>query len=109
LKAVHFGYGRSKPHSRTFAIDEDCLHITDELPQMLSALNLIHLAHDVKIIEVLPNFISTDLADISFDGATRIELADEFVSEKYNALKQSKAVVVHFVGKMNYCIKAKKL
>lgn len=109
LKAVHFGYGRSKPHSRTFAIDEDCLHITDELPQMLSALNHIHLAHDVKIIEVLPNFISTDLADISFDGATRIELDDEFVSEKYNVLKQSKTVVVHFVGKMNYCIKAKKL
>ena len=109
LKAVHFGYGRSKPHLRTFAIDEDCLNITDELPHMLPGVNHIHLAHDVKINEVLPNFISTDLADISFDGATRIELADEFVSEKYNALKQSKAVVVHFVGKMNYCIKAKKL
>ena len=76
---------------------------------MLPGVNHIHLAHDVKINEVLPNFISTDLADISIDGAPRIELADEFVSEKYNALKQSKAVVVHFVGKMNYCIKAKKL
>ena len=109
LKAVHFGYGRSKPHLRTFAIDEDCLNITDELPHMLPAVNHIHLTHDVKINEVLPNFISTDLADISFDGATCVELADEFVSEEYNVMKQSKTVVVHFVGKMNYCIKAKKL
>ena len=109
LKAVHFGYGRSKPHLRTFAIDEDCLNITDELPHMLPAVNRIHLAHDVKINKVIPNVISTDLADISFEGATRIELVDEYISDEYNVLKQSQVVVVHFVGKMNYCIKAKKL
>lgn len=109
LKAVHYGYGRSKPHSRTFVIDEDCLHITDELPHALPAVNYIHLAHDVNVNEVLSNVISTDLADISFDGATRIELADEFFSEEYNVWKQSKTIVVHFVGKMNYCIKSKKL
>lgn len=107
LEAVHFGYGSSKPHARTFAIDKDGLNISDELPLMLPAVNHIHLAHDVRINEVSSDAISTDMADISFEGATKIELIDDFVSEEYNVLKQSKTVVVHFVGKMNYCIKAK--
>ena len=107
LEAVHFGYGSSKRHARTFAIDKDGLNISDELPLMLPAVNHIHLAHDVRINEVSSDAISTDMADISFEGATKIELIDDFVSEEYNVLKQSKTVVVHFVGKMNYCIKAK--
>lgn len=108
LKAIHFGYGRSRTHTRTFTIGSDSLTITDELKPMIPAVNYIHLAHDLKINEVLPNAILTDLADIYFNEATRIELLDEFISEEYNSLKPSTTLVVHFVGKMNYCIKTKK-
>ncbi len=106
VEASHDGYGKSVVHSRKFEITEDEFIIADAISSTSRAVNYVHFAPEIKVLELKDNKIITDVAAVYVDGASQIEVSDDFVSEEYNDLHVAKTLMVHFVGSMSYRIKS---
>ena len=99
IKAEHNGYESVGVRCvREFVCNDDTLEITDELLGNYKeyATARIHLAPQVKIVDVRDNAVVTSLGTISFIGAGEINIKDVYVAFKYNALESAKCISVKF-------------
>ncbi len=96
IVASHDGYGRRNTHTRRFTLVEGGLRIEDHLEREADAVSHIHLAPEIDILHHNDKEIVTSHATIRLEGASDIDLTQDFVSTQYNQLQPSTHIRVHF-------------
>lgn len=105
IEAFHDGYGKSKIHRRIFEIGTGYFRIKDTVESMCPAVNHIHLAPGINVLDVSRDRIITDLGVICVENAQHVDVIEDSVSYEYNNLLHSYDIMVHFVGSMSYTIR----
>lgn len=103
ITARHDGFGKDRLHTRDFEIGPDTLRINDHLPDGVKGVSRIHLAPGILAC-VEGSTVVTPPARIATEGATRIEVVDNFVAQEYNKLRAARVVEIHFTGSLSYTI-----
>lgn len=109
IEACHDGYGKSNIHRRVFEIGDDFFRITDSVKSMCPAINYIHLASGIIVLETSQDRIITDLGILQIDNAQHVEVVENSISCEYNTLLPSYVIMVHFVGSMSYTIRKRQV
>lgn len=102
--AEHYGFGRGRIHKRSFDLQKHKFNITDNIPSNTEAISYIHLAPNVEIIEYNNKYIKTNLATINIEGASRIDIESNQISQEYNVLENIKVIKIKFTRNLKYCI-----
>ena len=99
ISASHDGYASlGMVHSRTFEASDRSFVIRDIISEggCHNPVAHFHLAENVNILELTADRLVTDVATISFCGATGVSSDENTVSEEYNVFKKSVCVHVSF-------------
>lgn len=104
IKASHNGYGDRYIHTRTFSLIDDGLSITDEITNNANAVSYIHLSPETVILSTTKNEIITNNFTIEIEGATDINIIDDFTSKEYNKFELIKVVSIKFEKNLHYKI-----
>ena len=103
IVAAHNGFG-AIGHTREFVIDENQFGIKDKMSKPVEAVNYIHLAPGVTVLENDGQTILTNKCRIVFDNALSIKADRVEVSSEYNKFNEVCLLKVTFKGQMSYRI-----
>ena len=107
VKAQHTGFGCLGTHKRRFELKSDAFIVKDEVSGSALAKSMLHFSASEEILSSHSNQIITTHGIIYLDGAEKVEIIDEKVSERYNEFIPIKKAIIHFRGKLNIRITKK--
>ena len=105
ITALCEGFVRGNLHRRSFQWGEEAFVITDFVGQNVRGVSYIHLAPDVVILSRDAGRIETKQAMLEIDGADRVEVYHDFVSQEYNRLLPSEVIAIYFSETVKYSIR----
>ena len=106
VSASHNGFGPTT-HKRTFTMTDDGFDITDELSSLANAISYIHFAPEVEVLSYTNESIVTSMGNIEIEGADKVSIVDEKVSNTYNQFHDIKTALIRFNRRLNYRINRK--
>lgn len=105
VMAWHQGFGKGLKHTRDFVIQPSLFKVSDEVSKSRESISYIHFAEGVEphVSDDLSTIYTTK-ANISIDGAQKIDILKNTYSEEYNVIKKCNVAAIHFEKKMEYRI-----
>lgn len=102
ITAAHDGFG--KLHTRSFTLNTEGFSVEDTIDSDSPAVSYIHLAPSLKALVVNSDRIEVGKHVISFHGAEKIDIVQDFASTAYNCFEKIDVIEMHFHHQLSYTI-----